>query len=201
MATDRTSPPPSPVVSSLAEEVRRYVGSIDLVRADGLSYRLPGLSVPAGWTVVPTLPGPAPVTRMALCRMTPEQTAWGGCEVIALYQFTGSVPEDVVHDSADRTLRDLAAQNVRRYNITLPPIPGARAVRSSGSFVLGGRWVWGQFANYVVNTGAVGGLVEHSLLVRAPRRARLARDIGELTEGVYQSLVASLVAGRRESNP
>ena len=200
MGIDPASPPPSTAVSSVAEEVRRHVGSIALVPADGLSYWLPGLSVPAGWTIMPTLPGEAPVTRMALCRMTPEQTAWEGCEVIALYQFAGSVPEEVVRDSADRTLRDLDARDILRDTDTLPPIPGATAVRSSGSFVLGGRWVWGQFANYVINTGVVGGLVEHSVLVRAPWRARLARGIGELTESVYQSLVASIVAGQRGSN-
>jgi uncharacterized membrane protein YbhN (UPF0104 family) len=76
------------------------------------------------------------------------------------------------------------------------PLPGMTAVRSSGSFLLGGRPMWGQFTNYVVHTSAVGGLVEHSILVGAPRRSWLARDIGGLTaKNVYRSLAASLATG------
>jgi hypothetical protein len=198
MATD--SLPPSLVASSVAEEVRRYAGSVALVPAAGLGYWLPGLKVPAGWAIVPTLPDPAPITRMTLCRLMPQKTAWDGIEVIALYQFVGSVPEEVVRDSADRTLRDLDAHNVLRDKVSLPPAVGGTAVRSSGTFVLGDGWLWGQFANYVIDTGAVGGLVEHSVLVRAPLRPRLARDIGELTESVYRTLAASIVGGQKRSN-
>ena len=186
---------PSTAPSSVAEEIRRHVGSIDLAPADGLSHWLPDLKIPARWTIVATPPAPAAVTRMALCRLTPQQTDWNGCDVIALYQFAGSAPESVVHDGVDRTLRDLAAQNVQRRTVKLPLASGGLAVRSSGSFLLAGRPVWGQFTNYVVNTGTVSGLVEHSVLVGAPWRARLARDIRELTEGVYRSLVASIGGG------
>ena len=194
------SQPPSLVVSSVAEEVRRHVGSISLVPAAGLKYWLPGLDVPAGWAVAPALSDPARMTRMSLCRLTPEKAAWDGCEVIALYQFAGSVPEQVVRDSADRTLRDLDAINVVQDPATLPPAIRGNAVRSSGTFVLGDGWLWGQFANYIIDTGVIGGLVEHSVLVRAPLRARLVRDIGELTESVYRSLVASLLGGQQRPN-
>lgn len=183
-------------VSSVAEEIRRKIGPIALVPTESLSYWLPDLSLPASWTIATTPSGAMPATRIALRRFT-EQAAWDGCEVIALYQFTGTLPEQLVHDSADRTLRDLAAHSLQRHTVTLPPTPGTTAVRSSGSFNLGERSMWGQFTNYVVNTGVTGGLVEHSVLVRAPLRARLARDIGALTENIHRSLLTSISAAQR----
>lgn len=183
-------------VSSVAEEIRRKIGPIALVPTEGLSYWLPGLRLPAGWTVATTPTGAMPATRIAVRRFT-QQAAWDGCEVIALYQFAGALPEQLVHDSADRSLRDLAAHSLRRHTVTLPPLPGTTAVRSSGWFNLGELSMWGQFTNYVVNTGVTGGLVEHSVLVRAALRARLARDIGALSENVNRSLLTSINAEQR----
>jgi hypothetical protein len=193
MATNPTSQGLPVAVSSVAEEIRRTIGPIALVPSESLSYWLPDLSLPAGWTVVATPVDIMPVTRIALRRFT-EHAEWDGCEVIALYQFAGTLPEQLMQDSADRTLRDLAAHNLRRHTVGLPPVPGATAVRSSGSFNLGEQSIWGQFTNYVVNTGETGGLVEHTVLVRAPLRARLARDIAALTENVRRSFLTSVEA-------
>jgi hypothetical protein len=185
MAVDRVSSPQSPVVSSVAEEVRRHGGSIALVPAGGLSYWLPGLSVPAGWTVVPILPESAPITRMTLCRMDPEQTEWDGCDVIALYQFQGSVPEEVVRDAATRTLHDLGAQNVLRHKVSVD-FPGVTAVRSSGYALCGGTSLT------MSSTQVPLVVVEHSVVVGAERQPRLARQVAELADSVHRSLSASL---------
>lgn len=193
MGTNPTSQDLPVAVSSVAEEIRRKIGPIALVPTESLPYWLPGLSLPADWTVATTPTGVLPATRIAVRRFT-EHAAWDGCEVIALYQFAGTLPEQLVHDSADRTLRDLAAHSLQRHTVALPPIPGASAVRSSGAFNLGEESMWGQFTNYIVNTGVTGGLVEHTVLVRAPLRARLARDVGALTENVHRSLLSSVNA-------
>jgi hypothetical protein len=193
MTTKDAATPQSPRVSSVAEEIRRAVGSITLVPPDGLHYWLPGLDLPVGWTIVSTPRQAVPVTRIALRRITAGQRTWDACEVVALYQFTGSVPEEVVQGTADRTLRDLGADNVLHCNVS-PGLAGVAAVRSTGWFTLGRRSLWGQFSNYVVNVGAVGALVEHSVLVGAERRPRLAREVNELTQMVLRSLVVSLAS-------
>jgi hypothetical protein len=199
VGTNPTSQDLPVAVSSVAEEIRRKIGPIALVPTESLPYWLPGLSLPAGWTIATTPTGVLPATRIAVRRFT-EQAAWDGCEVIALYQFAGTVPAQVVHDSADRSLHDLAAYNLQHHTVTPRAIPGATAVRSSGSFSLAGRSIWGQFTNYVVNTGLSGGLVEHSILVEARRRARLARDISALTDHVHRSLLTSIAAGQRSAH-
>ena len=81
-----TADPAAPSVSSVAEEIRRLLGSIEWVPAGGLATWLPGLAVPAPWTVVPPPAGAAPVTRMALRHVTSGDTDWDGCDVIALYR-------------------------------------------------------------------------------------------------------------------
>ncbi|MGE2832642.1 hypothetical protein [Mycobacterium sp. SMC-4] len=175
----------------MVEEIRSHVGSITLVPLAGLGYWLPGLEVPVGWTVVGTPAEPAPVTRIALRHIASKRSNWDGCETIALYQFTGSVSEEFVQESAGRTLNDLGADNVLHHNVSLG-FNSVAAVRSSGWFTIGKRSLWGQFSNYVVNTGAVGGLVEHSVLVEAQFRPRLSREVNQMTQSVLSSLVASL---------
>lgn len=121
--------------------------------------------------------------------------------MISLYRVTGSVPEELVESSADRTLRDLNAYNVLRREVEHPPLAGLRAVCSNGWFTLGNRRMWGQFANYVFS-GAHGveGLVEHSIFIAGLRRPRLAREVTAMTEAVYRSLLTSVEVHRNVSN-
>lgn len=79
-------------------------------------------------------------------------------------------------------------------------VSGSVAVRASGWFTIDGRCLWGQFSNYVVNVGNVGGLIEQSVLVGAERRPRLAREVDTLTQTVDRSLTASLSAYERRKD-
>ena len=92
-------------MSSLAEILAEHTGGLTFVPPAHLPLWLPDLTVPRGWDFG-TLDGP-PVTRMLLRRLS-GGNHWDGCEVLNLYRVSGAVPEKLVLDNADRTLRDVA---------------------------------------------------------------------------------------------
>lgn len=191
-----TAPNPLPAVSSVAEKIRPYVSGMTMVPPDGLRYWLPGLSVPVGWNQTATGLGSPQPARVLLCHSASEEQAWDGCEVINLFRFTGTVPVEIVHRSADRTLRDLGASSPLTYRPHTPPDSGIAAVRSRGPVILRSRRIWAQFTNYLVAAGDSGALIEHSILVDGAARTRLARTVGELSDAVHHALLANVVAAQ-----
>jgi hypothetical protein len=67
-------------------------------------------------------------------------------------------------------------------------------VRSSGIALIGDRSVWIQQSNYVTGSEQphAGRLIVHSLFVDTACRDRLAEDIVQLSNGVYQGFVNAL---------
>jgi hypothetical protein len=194
-----TAPNPLPAVSSVAEQIRPYVSDTTVVPPDGLPYWLSGLSVPIGGNQTAAgLSSPQPA-RVLLCHSVSGGQAWDGCEVINLFRFTGTVPVELVHHSADRTLRDLGAATALTYRPRTPPDSGITAVRSRGPVIPGPRRIWAQFTNYLVAAGDSGALLEHSILVGGAARRRLARMVGELSDAVHNALLASVGAARQIS--
>ena len=110
-----------------------------------------------------------------------------------MFAFTGIPPEDVVRDNADRTLRDLAATGITTERVDISALRGALAVRSSGYFVLAGRWVWAQYSTYVFGSTepSQGRLIEHTVFIESGSQARLSGDVAELTQAVHQALAAA----------
>ena len=182
-----TAPFDPTVVSSLAEVLAEHTGGLTFVPPAHLPLWLPDLAVAQGWDAA-AVDG-ATVTRMLLRRLG-SGDHWDGCEVLNLYRVPGTVPERLVLDNADRTLRDSGADDVQSHRVDTPPRYGVIATRASGTLHIGTRTVHGQYSYYVVNTAAGGALIEQSILVGGD--AHPGGEVAELTENLYRALLASI---------
>ena len=74
------------------------------------------------------------------------------------------------------------------------PTQWAVALRSSATALIGERRVWVQQSNYVAGSEQphAGRLIVHSVFVDPTCRDRLAGDIAEMNDAVYQGFVATL---------
>jgi hypothetical protein len=117
---------------------------------------------------------------------------WDGCEILNLYRVPGTVPEPLVLDNADRTLRDSGADDIHTYRVDTPPRYGVIATCASGTLRIGTRTVHSQYNYYVVNTAAGGALIEQAMLVDGDAHLVLSGDVAELTENLYRALLASI---------
>jgi len=190
-----TAPTNPTVLSSFAQLIAGHTGDVIPVPPAELQSWLPDLTVPPGWADA-TVSG-APVTRILLRRLGDGQD-WDGCEVLKLCRVPGVVPETVVFDTADRVLRDSGATEIRTHRVDTPAHYGVIAVRSSGALGAGARKVHSHFHHYVVNTAAGCGLIEQTILIGAGVGLALGREVADLTENLYRSLLTSIA---RASNP
>jgi hypothetical protein len=152
-------------------------------------------SIPMNWQLV-RLPDASKhlTARMAVCGPL-GNGEWEAAETISAIGFTGWPSFYDVFRNADRTLRGLDATGIATQVLPVPAIQWAAAVRSSGIAVIGDRSVWVQQSNYVAGSEHphAGRLIVHSLFVEAACRDRLAEDINQLSEAVYQEYVAALL--------
>ncbi|OBG36230.1 hypothetical protein A5673_18125 [Mycobacterium sp. E3198] len=97
--------------------------------------------------------------------------------------------------NADGTLRALNGTEIAVQVLPVPPIQWTAAVRSSGVALIGERSVWVQVTNYVAGSEQphAGRLIVHSVYLDTPSRARLAEDVTQLSDAVYQGFVAALL--------
>jgi hypothetical protein len=183
-------PPFDPrAVSSLAEVLAEHIGGLTFVPTAHLPLWLPDLTVPPGW-VVGAVDGPT-VTRMLLLRRSGSGNHGDGCEVLNLYRFSGTVPEALVIDHADRTLRDSGADAIQTLRVDTPPRYGVIAARSSGRLRVGAHTVYGQYSYYVVNTAAGGALIEQTVIVPGDDPS-LSGEVAKLTDDLYRALLSSI---------
>jgi hypothetical protein len=176
-------------VSSLAEILAENTGGLTFVPPAHLPLWLPDLAVPLGWDFG-ALDGP-PVTRMLLRRLG-GSNRWDGCEVLNLYRVSGAVPEKLVLDNADRTLRDIGANAIQTHRIDAPSRYGLVAARSSGRLDIGANTINSQYSYYVVNTAAGAALIEQAVIVRESVRPLLNGEVAGLSEDLYRALLASI---------
>jgi hypothetical protein len=187
----------------MADTIRPEASEFSTLPPEALSSWLPNLFVPPYWNAAPfahTSQKPARVFTRSAGSGSGE---WVGCEVINLFQFSGSATADLIERGSDCTLRDLGVSAPITYRLTMPPESGIVATRSRGATVLGVR-LWGQVTNYLVTSGSVSGLVEHTLLIRATVRDQLKAEINLLSDTVRSSLVTSVLthaARRRAVHP
>jgi hypothetical protein len=66
------------------------------------------------------------------------------------------------------------------------------ATRSSGTLHADKRAVYACFNHYVINTAAGGALIEQVIAVGVDARPALAREVADLTENLYLSLLSSI---------
>lgn len=178
-------------VSSVAGEVARHVHGFTHPRHGTAPSWLTQMGVPAGWRIGHLTGSPVEPSRIAVCGQRPDG-GWDGCETISVFGFTGIPPAEVVRENADRTLRDVAATGIKIERVDTSALPGAVAVRSSGNFVILGRWVWAQYSNYVFGSAepSKGWLIEHIVFVESTCRAGLRDDVAQLTGAVHEALAA-----------
>ncbi len=131
------------------------------------------------------------MTRMLLRRLGSGDN-WDGCEVLNLYRVSGTVPEKLVFDNADRTLRDSGADSIHTHHIDTPPRYGVIAMRSSGLLHIGARTVHSQYTYYAINTAAGGALIEQAVMVGSDAQPTLSGEAAKLTDDLYRALLASI---------
>jgi hypothetical protein len=192
-----TAPSNPIVVSSFAHVIAGCTGGLTLVPPADLRLWLPDLTVPQGW--VRGTDSGARVTRFLLRRLG-DGRDWDGCEVLKLYRVPGVVPETVVLETADRILRDSGATDIRTHRVDIPAHNGLIGVRSSGDLGAGPRRVHSYFHYYMVKTAASYALIEQTILIGADVGLVLGREVADLTDDIYRSLLTSIDRVRRPSD-
>lgn len=179
-------------VSSVAGAAARYVDRMTPLGSKYLPGWLVDLGVPAGWRIARLADRTFEPARIAVIGQHPDGS-WDGCETISTFGFTGFPPTRVVHDNADRSLRDLGATEITIQSVDESFLRGSVAVRSSGYFAAAGLWMWAQYSTYVFGSSepSRGRLIEHTVFVDSGCRAQLSGDVAQLTQAVHQALVAT----------
>ncbi|MDM3975999.1 hypothetical protein QRB36_17675 [Mycobacterium marseillense] len=102
------------------------------------------------------------------------------------------MPEKLVFDNAERTLRDSGADSIHTHHIDTPPQYGVIAMRSSGLLHIGARTVHSQYTYYTINTAAGGALIEQAVMVGSDAQPTLSGEAAKLTDNLYRALLASI---------
>lgn len=195
-----SSPPPRwrPLPSSsLVDALNEDEDIEDVVALSGpeVPEWLQRLSIPMNWQLVGLPDVPDQLTaRIAVCGPL-GNGEWEAADTVSVFGYTGwPVFYDVFHN-ADRTLRGLNATGITVQVLPVPPIQWTAAVRSSGTARIGDRHVWVQQSNYVAGSEQphASRLIVQSLFVDTACRARLAEDIAQLSDAVYQGFIATLL--------
>ena len=179
-------------LSSVAAAIASEVGDVILLRAERTPGWLTSLGVPPGWEIRHLVDRTVEPSRIAVCGRRPDGGS-DGSETISVFGFTGIPSEGVVRKDADCTLRDLAAVDIVTQAVDMPALPAAIAMRSSGYFEVAGQRLWAQYSTYVIGseTPGEGRLIEHAVFVESRHQAQLMGDVVDLTQAVYQAIVAA----------
>jgi hypothetical protein len=184
--------PSSSVVDALYED--EDIENVVALTGAEIPEWLQRLSIPVNWELVglPNVPDQL-VARMAVCGPL-GNGEWEAADTISVFGYTGWPAFYDVFHNADRTLRGLNATGIAVRVLPVPQIQWTAAVRSSGIALIGDRSVWIQQSNYVTGSEQphAGRLIVHSLFVDTACRDRLAEDIVQLSNGVYQGFVNAL---------
>jgi hypothetical protein len=150
--------------TSLEAAFAAHVEDFAALRIDEVPW-LADLAVPECWQLAVT---PDHRIRIAGYGERPDG-GWQACETLSVFGFTGAVPADVLTDTADRMLRELAAIGIRTYAPPTPARPGVAAVRASGHITVAGRSLWVRFNTYTAGSkvSGQGRLVQHGHFVDA----------------------------------
>lgn len=159
------------------------------------------LGIPRGWQLVKLSDNPqVPLARM-LVHGPRDDGGWDATETIIVFGYTGWPAFYEVYRNAAGTLRAFDATDIVTKVLPIPPRQWAAALRSSGTALIGERSVWTQQSNYVAGSERprAGRLIVHSVFVDAASHARLAEDIVQLSNAMYQGFVAALSNQQRTS--
>ena len=187
-------------MSTVASVLARHIADLAPVARGELPAWLQQLRLPAGWRLAQFDASLTQPARMAVCGPHPDGS-WDSCETISLFRFTGTPSEALVLDTSDRMLRDLGAEAITTYPLSIPPAGRVAAVRSSGYFSAAGQRIWLQYSTYLAGSESPGAgiLIEHGIFVESNRQASLHDDITELSSAIRDAFV-STVAPSLEQN-
>ena len=176
-------------LSSVAAAIASEVGDVTLLHGDKAPRWLTSLAVPPGWQIRHLVDRTVEPSRIAGCGRRPDG-GWDGSETISVFGFTGVPSEDVVRNNAACTLRALAAVGIVTEAVSMPALPTAIAMRSSGYFAVAGLLLWTQYSTYVIGsqTPGEGRLIEHAVFVESRCQSQLMADVADLTRAVYQAI-------------
>lgn len=198
------SPPPqwqSVATSSLVDVLTEdeEIEDVGALTGNHVPGWLQRLSIPQGWRLVELSGKPeVPLARMAVYGPR-DDGGWEATETIGVFGYTGwPVFYELLRNAAG-TLRALDATDIAAKVLPIPPTRWAAALRSNGTALIGGRRVWIQQTNFVAGSERphAGLLIVHSIFVDDACRGRLAADIAQMSDAVYQGFVATLSNGHR----
>lgn len=166
------------------------MGSVRRLGVDEMPSRIADLGVPAGWHVGRIAGDSRSSLRMTATGVQPDG-GFDGCETVAVFGFTGRVPEGLVVENADRALRELEAVDIETVVLDVRSVPGAVAVRSSGYFAACGLWLWSQHNHFVseLDCGTGGLVVQQVIVIESSCRARLDGDVAVLGAALHAAFV------------
>lgn len=179
--------------TSLVGAVADALGTVRRLGADELPSWVTDLGLPAGWHAGRLAGNACPPMRLAAYGIQSDG-GFDGCETIAAFGFTGRLPDGLVADNADRTLRDLEAVGIETTVLDVPAVAGAVAIRSCGYFAAGGLWLWAQHNHFVreFDGGAGGLVVQQVIVVESSRRAALDGDVTALGTALHAAFVEAI---------
>jgi hypothetical protein len=143
------------------------------------------LTVPTGWLVASAGSSADRPVRVLVTGHR-SRGGWQGCDTLAAFGFTGTVPRELGTANASYTLNALGASGITIQNLTVAEQPETWSVRSTGYVTAAGLRMWLQFSTYVAGSQQAhcGRLIEHSVFTVTQRRARLRSDTRELSNTV-----------------
>lgn len=178
----------------------RHIADLTPIATDELPPWLHQLPLPPRWRLAQFDGSPTQPARMAVCGPHPAES-WNGCDTVSLFRFTGTPSEGLVLDTSDRMLRDLGAEAITTYPLSIPPAGRVAAVRSSGDLSVAGQHIWLQYSTYLAGSELPGAgvLIEHGVFVHSTIQASLHDDITELTNGIHLAFVNSIAAASEQN--
>jgi hypothetical protein len=136
-----------------------------------------------------------------LLRRIRSSDHWDACEVLNLYQVPGVIPEALVLNHVDRTLRDSGAEAIESHRIEIPLQYNVIAARASGVLSVRGKAVRSQYTDYAVNSAAGAALIEQTLVVVSDAHILLTDELTALSANLERALLTSIDRAPRPQEP
>lgn len=110
------------------------------------------------------------------------------------------IPESLVLNHVDRTLRDSGADAIESHRIEIPLQYNVIAARASGVLSVIDRAVRCQYTDYAINSAAGGALIEQTIVVVGEAHNPLADELRELSTNLERALLTSIDRAARQQH-
>lgn len=199
-----SSPPPHRLTlpsSSILDTLYEDEDIEDIVAITGSTAPdwLKRLTIPTNWQVLKLPDGPEQTSARIAVFGPLGNSEWQAADTVNVTGFTGWPSFYDVYHSADSVLRGLRSTDIVTRALPVPPIRWTAAMRSCGTAFVDDRRVWLQQSHYVASSEQphASRLTVHTTLVDSTARERLAQNITQLTDEVYNGFLSALPEKRR----